>query len=80
MSNEKEKTILKLTREDDVIIEDGITLEELPLYDFEKLVIATNNFDIDNKLGQGGFGPVYKVSKDVSVIVKLILIRSIWFK
>lgn len=80
MSNEKEKTILKLTREDDVIIEDGITLEELPLYDFEKLVIATNNFDIDNKLGQGGFGPVYKVSKDVSIIVKLILIRSIWFK
>ncbi|CAK9327390.1 unnamed protein product [Citrullus colocynthis] len=34
---------------------------KLPVYDFEKLVIATNNFDIDNKLGQGGFGPVYKV-------------------
>lgn len=45
------------------MIENGIKLEDLPLYDFEQLVIATNNFDINNKLGQGGFGPVYKVSR-----------------
>lgn len=60
-SEEIERT-LKLTREDDMI-ENGIKLEDLPLYDFEQLVIATNNFDINNKLGQGGFGPVYKVSR-----------------
>ncbi|XP_074270057.1 cysteine-rich receptor-like protein kinase 44 isoform X2 [Silene latifolia] len=34
--------------------------EELPLFKFEKLSAATNNFQECNKLGQGGFGPVYK--------------------
>jgi hypothetical protein len=36
-------------------------LQELLLYSFEKLATATNNFNLSNKLGQGGFGPVYKV-------------------
>ncbi|PIA60788.1 hypothetical protein AQUCO_00300362v1 [Aquilegia coerulea] len=31
---------------------------ELPLFDFNTVATATNNFT--NKLGQGGFGPVYK--------------------
>jgi hypothetical protein len=38
-----------------------IKLQELLKFDFEKLATATNNFDLSNKLGQGGFGPVYKV-------------------
>jgi hypothetical protein len=25
------------------------------------LIVATDNFNTANKLGQGGFGPVYKV-------------------
>lgn len=33
---------------------------ELPQFEFAKIVNATNNFSIENKLGQGGFGPVYK--------------------
>ncbi|KAL8228664.1 hypothetical protein R6Q57_013564 [Mikania cordata] len=33
---------------------------ELPLFDFTTLVIATDNFSNANKLGQGGFGCVYK--------------------
>ncbi|CBI38487.3 unnamed protein product, partial [Vitis vinifera] len=37
-----------------------VKLEELPLLDFEKLAAATNNFHEANKLGQGGFGPVYR--------------------
>ncbi|KAM5553207.1 G-type lectin S-receptor-like serine/threonine-protein kinase SD1-29 [Rosa sericea] len=35
-------------------------LSELKIYDFDSILIATNNFSITNKLGQGGFGPVYK--------------------
>ncbi|XP_037480524.1 cysteine-rich receptor-like protein kinase 6 [Triticum dicoccoides] len=33
---------------------------EFSVYDFSKIKEATNNFSIGNKLGQGGFGPVYK--------------------
>lgn len=34
---------------------------ELPFYNFNCIAKATNNFSEENKLGQGGFGPVYKV-------------------
>ncbi|KAK4421283.1 G-type lectin S-receptor-like serine/threonine-protein kinase [Sesamum alatum] len=37
-----------------------VNLEELPLFTFETLSNATNQFDEDNMLGKGGFGPVYK--------------------
>uniref|UniRef100_A0A251TAM7 non-specific serine/threonine protein kinase n=1 Tax=Helianthus annuus TaxID=4232 RepID=A0A251TAM7_HELAN len=33
---------------------------ELPLFGLSTLLTATNNFSMDNKLGEGGFGPVYK--------------------
>uniref|UniRef100_A0A0A0LS76 Receptor-like serine/threonine-protein kinase n=1 Tax=Cucumis sativus TaxID=3659 RepID=A0A0A0LS76_CUCSA len=49
---------LKLRKDD--MIGDESELKELPLYDFEKLAIATDSFDLSKKLGQGGFGPVYK--------------------
>lgn len=32
----------------------------LPLFELETIREATNNFAISNKLGQGGYGPVYK--------------------
>ncbi|XP_027361433.1 G-type lectin S-receptor-like serine/threonine-protein kinase B120 [Abrus precatorius] len=34
---------------------------EFPLFNFSCISIATDNFSEENKLGQGGFGPVYKV-------------------
>ena len=34
---------------------------ELPLFDFNTLTMATNNFSVANKLGEGGFGIVYRV-------------------
>ena len=36
------------------------TLESLQ-YDLATIQAATNNFSDDNKLGEGGFGAVYKV-------------------
>ncbi|KAK3427067.1 hypothetical protein EUGRSUZ_F03371 [Eucalyptus grandis] len=33
---------------------------ELPVFDLGTVAIATNNFSEENKLGEGGFGPVYK--------------------
>nr|AGN12871.1 putative receptor kinase 3 [Leavenworthia alabamica] len=33
---------------------------ELPLMEFKEVAMVTNNFSNDNKLGQGGFGIVYK--------------------
>lgn len=38
---------------------------DLPLFDLSSLLIATDNFSNANKLGQGGFGCVYKVNKSI---------------
>ncbi|KAJ0721820.1 putative protein kinase RLK-Pelle-DLSV family [Helianthus annuus] len=35
-------------------------LDELPLLSLNKIVKATDNFNINKKIGEGGFGPVYK--------------------
>ncbi|CAH9105223.1 unnamed protein product [Cuscuta epithymum] len=37
---------------------------ELPLYDVSTIARATNNFSSQNKLGEGGFGTVYKGALD----------------
>ncbi|CAL5429366.1 unnamed protein product [Camellia sinensis] len=39
---------------------DGTEGHALKILSFASVVEATNNFSIENKLGQGGFGPVYK--------------------
>lgn len=41
--------------------EDVITTAESLQFDFGTIESATNRFSDDNKLGQGGFGEVYKV-------------------
>ncbi|KAF8090688.1 hypothetical protein N665_0469s0023 [Sinapis alba] len=50
-------------------IEDSLVLEdledksrnrELPLFELSTIAAATNHFSFQNKLGAGGFGPVYK--------------------
>ena len=62
----KEKEILLFNREEahKTFPSDNLNqvkVQELPLFNFEKLASATNNFHLSNKLGQGGFGSVYKV-------------------
>lgn len=34
---------------------------DVPFFDLQSILDATDNFSIANKLGQGGYGPVYKV-------------------
>ncbi|KAL8512035.1 hypothetical protein ACS0TY_018482 [Phlomoides rotata] len=38
----------------------GVKMDELFLFKFQMLSNATESFSLNNKLGQGGFGPVYK--------------------
>ncbi|XP_020242680.1 receptor-like serine/threonine-protein kinase SD1-8 [Asparagus officinalis] len=45
------ENLVESTKEDDM---------ELPLFDLVEIEVATNNFSHENKLGEGGFGPVYK--------------------
>ena len=41
--------------------EEGESEIDLPFFDLESILAATDNFSDANKLGQGGYGPVYKV-------------------
>ncbi|XP_017979947.1 PREDICTED: G-type lectin S-receptor-like serine/threonine-protein kinase At4g27290 [Theobroma cacao] len=54
----------KGARENDVINDRNIEGQredsEVQLFDLALISKATNDFSIDNKLGQGGFGPVYR--------------------
>ncbi|KAI5570466.1 hypothetical protein POPTR_011G039300v4 [Populus trichocarpa] len=56
---ERKKRSMKILL-DESMMQDDLNQAKLPLLSLPKLVAATNNFDIANKLGQGGFGPVYK--------------------
>lgn len=40
---------------------------DLPLFSYASVSAATNNFSASNKLGEGGFGPVYKVRSHACV-------------
>lgn len=42
--------------------EDETKAIDVPCFDLESLLAATDNFSNANKLGQGGFGPVYKAT------------------
>ncbi|KAD2804863.1 hypothetical protein E3N88_38240 [Mikania micrantha] len=48
------------TLEEDYTNESQKEPAELPSFSLAKIANSTNNFSINNKLGQGGFGPVYK--------------------
>ncbi|KAF7000647.1 hypothetical protein CFC21_016510 [Triticum aestivum] len=70
-NNSKTEEALKLWK-----IEESSS--EFTLYDFPELAAATDNFSDENKLGQGGFGPVYKgkFSDGAEVAVKRLAAQS----
>ncbi|XP_077245928.1 uncharacterized protein LOC143885616 [Tasmannia lanceolata] len=45
---------------------------DIPLFDLGIIAVATENFSDSNKLGQGGFGPVYKASIPCYCIISLL--------
>lgn len=47
----------------DTVSEDNEEDIELPLFSFSTIATATGSFSNKNILGEGGFGPVYKVIK-----------------
>ncbi|XP_065878357.1 receptor-like serine/threonine-protein kinase SD1-7 [Euphorbia lathyris] len=51
---------------------------KLVLFSFKSILAATNNFSEANKLGEGGFGPVYKgtLPGDVEVAIKRLSKKS----
>ena len=58
--------ILAEKMENNVMIDQNIEGQsedmEVPFFTLATIVIATNNFSSYNKLGEGGFGLVYKVT------------------
>lgn len=47
---------------DNEIPDNGKRGHDLTVFSYASVMAATNNFSLANKLGEGGFGPVYKVS------------------
>ncbi|XP_015065701.1 G-type lectin S-receptor-like serine/threonine-protein kinase At4g03230 isoform X2 [Solanum pennellii] len=43
-----------------LVTEDDKKRIDLPFFNLESILVATDNFSDANRLGQGGFGPVYK--------------------
>jgi len=39
-----------------------VKIQDVPVFNFENIAASTNHFNLANKLGQGGFGAVYKVT------------------
>ncbi|KAF3943716.1 hypothetical protein CMV_029751 [Castanea mollissima] len=58
----KKKRAMKIKSNESLLFDylNDVKLQDLPIFNLEELAKATNNFDMANKLGQGGFGPVYR--------------------
>ena len=58
-------TVKKSSDNDTQFVDAGVDqaeFKDLLLFIFKELEVATMNFSEINKLGEGGFGPVYKVT------------------
>ena len=48
------------------------------IYSYNELRIATHDFHLDNKLGEGGFGVVYKVHKNKVRVLEGYHVGNCW--
>ena len=74
----EEKHLLELTTPDrlldaDELENDGNARHNIKVFSFASIAAATNNFSPETKLGEGGFGPVYKVCFQKKIFFKKIL-------
>ncbi|KAJ0646669.1 putative non-specific serine/threonine protein kinase [Helianthus annuus] len=53
---------LKSTKETQDEELEQLAAQEQKIFKFQTLISATKNFHPDNKLGEGGYGPVFKVT------------------
>ena len=52
---------------------------DLTIFSYESIMEATKDFSLENKLGQGGFGPVYKVTLNCSYYALLIIKKRLMY-
>lgn len=55
--SEKSNFSIREDQQSGMQVDDG----DLPVFNLSTIAKATNNFTINNKIGEGGFGPVYRV-------------------
>ncbi|CAN6299943.1 unnamed protein product [Urochloa humidicola] len=68
----------KLQGGDELDWEMEAELAEFSVFDFDQILEATDNFSEENKLGEGGFGPVYKgqFPEGIEIAVKRLASHS----
>ncbi|TVU23142.1 hypothetical protein EJB05_30253, partial [Eragrostis curvula] len=75
----EEKVKMKVTEDEELIWGLEGRNSEFMVYDFAQVIEATGNFSERNKLGKGGFGPVYKgrFPDGLEIAVKRLAARSV---
>ncbi|XP_027344158.1 G-type lectin S-receptor-like serine/threonine-protein kinase At4g27290 [Abrus precatorius] len=71
---EKSDFIIKADQNSGMLVDDM----DLPVFELSTIAKATNNFTINNKIGEGGFGPVYRgaLAEELQIAVKRLSTSS----